>query len=306
MMVNENTSVPRWDEFDPGSVEVLKAWEEHMTKNNLHHDSEYNEIISEITEEFGDNGIVQLYLTYEEVLEEICGLHQKELPFSETLVEEIAETILQKLMHGEIVDYVELIPVSDYFETISKCFSENSNTKFSVFQYLNAHIIADINEYAKIGAKADEFVADSDYFEIQRIKRKYFGLVGGGKLRFGKLQNSMEKLQQQKEELKNADSNGSTYESISYALNSILGKPTDPSIRKFQRKPKSAKKKDRDLSKSITELKKKDAKTAFKLRWEGTGWSEMVNPDTKQKHRLILSWKVTVLLFRISKITATF
>ena len=108
-----DSSDTNWDDFDGDSLEILQAWEDHLATSELHKDNLYSEVIADVTDEFGDNAILQLYLAYEDVMGDMCELYRPNLPFSENLVEEIAEAILQKLAHTGMVDYVELIPVSN-------------------------------------------------------------------------------------------------------------------------------------------------------------------------------------------------
>ena len=114
MWIFPNQYVQEWDQFDSESHDVLKYWDQYLDKNGSDVSPEYKDVVAEIVSAIGDNGIVQMYVTYEEVLEEICDLHRLELPFSECLVEEIAETILQKLVYGECVDYPKLVTVPKF------------------------------------------------------------------------------------------------------------------------------------------------------------------------------------------------
>ena len=107
-------SVHEWDEFDAESHDVLKFWDRQLSKNASEDSQEYKDVVEDIVSTIGDNGIVQMYVTYEEVLKDICDLHRLEMPFSDHLAEHIAETILQKLVYGECVDYPELVQVPKF------------------------------------------------------------------------------------------------------------------------------------------------------------------------------------------------
>ena len=100
-----------WNQYDEESVDVLQFWEEHFGAHNIDPCSDYADVLSDLVSAVGDDGIIQLYVTYEEALEDVCDIYHSHIPFSQTIAEEIAETILQKLMHYELVDYPELIPV---------------------------------------------------------------------------------------------------------------------------------------------------------------------------------------------------
>ena len=135
-------------------------------------------------------------------------------------------------------------------------------------------------------------MADCNVNEIERIKRTYYGLTGAGKVNFGKMQSTYEKLQEGGLSLKDADTDGCTYKSFTYALNTVMGQTTDPGIRKFQKKKQNKKKAQRDISKSKTVLRQLDVKNAYNYRWQGYGWVDMLKSENKRHCKLVLSWGV--------------
>ena len=102
--------------------------------------------------------------------------------------------------------------------------------------------MSDIERYCAIRITAKEMIADSSADEIERIKRKYYGLNGAGKGNFEAMQSKYEKLRDSNpERLKSADTDGCTYRSFTYALSSQLGGDTDPKIRRFKKKKQGKK-----------------------------------------------------------------
>ena len=142
-------------------------------------------------------------------------------------------------------------------------------------------------------------MADCNVNEIERIKRTYYGLTGAGKVNFGKMQSTYEKLREGGQSLKDADTDGCSYKSFTYALNTIMGKSTDPEIKKFKKKKQNKKKMQREISKSKTLLKQMDVKNAYSYRWQGYGWEDMLKPDNKRHCKLVLSWRVSNFLNKV-------
>ena len=179
-------------------------------------------------------------------------------------------------------------------------------------EYLNNHILDDIKEHSEAHEKARKLLADSNFKDVENIKRKYFGLNGGGKDGMAGIHHSYEKLRENREvgeRLREGDKSECTFKAFSYAMSKVFGEDTDESIRPFQKKKASAKKKMRDLSKTKTKLKELDAEKAFRYRWSGANWKEILAPENRKQYALTLAWGVTLIqkvVFLLSKNTLSF
>ena len=91
--------------FDPDTVEILKCWSKNFDI------SSHNDVSDKVTENNNFGEIAQLYDAYEDALESICQLYSSEIPFTPVKVEEIAETILQKIYYDPTVEGKDFIAV---------------------------------------------------------------------------------------------------------------------------------------------------------------------------------------------------
>ena len=61
--------------------------------------------------------------------------------------------------------------------------------------------MSDIKQYCTIRVKAKEILADVDVDEIERIKRRYFGLNGAGKGKFTTMKNAYNKIRENRADI---------------------------------------------------------------------------------------------------------
>ena len=183
------------------------------------------------------------------------------------------------------------------FQKFLKCILVHTDQNILV-EHLNNHILDDIKEHSETYQKARELVADSNFKDVENIRRTYFGLNGGGKDGMDDIHRSYDKLRGNQEvgdRLREADNSGCTFKAFSYALSKVFGEDTDKSIRPFEKKKESEYKRKRDLSKTKTKLKELDAEKAYNYRWSGASWAEILALENRRQYTLTLAWNVTLI-----------